>query len=157
MSTVKPRIAVLSFAHMHAYSYVSAMTTRPDVDFVGIWDEDASRGAHQAQTHGTRFFPALDALLAEGLDGAMVCSDNTGHRALVEKSANAGVRAILCEKPIATTIADARAMVDVCRQRGAFLGIAFPCRYSPSFARAREAARDGRLGEIVAIRATNHG
>jgi predicted dehydrogenase len=157
MASAPPRIAILSFAHMHAYSYVQAMTKRPDVTFVGIWDEDPNRGKAQAQEHGTHFYPDLDSLVSEKLDGVMVCSDNAGHKALVEKAASAGAKAILCEKPIATTLEDARAMVAACDKAGAFLGIAFPCRYSPAFEKARAAVREGRLGEVLAIRATNHG
>lgn len=142
---------------MHAYSYVAAMTSRPDVAFVGIWDEDPSRGKEQAQAHGTRFFGSLDDLLGENLDGVMVCSDNASHAKLVIKAAESKPKAILCEKPIATTLEDAQAMVDACDKSGAFLGIAFPCRYSPAFQRACGAVREGKLGDLLAIRATNHG
>ena len=142
---------------MHAYSYAVAMTSRPDVTFVGIWDEDPARGKEQAQTHGTRYFENLDDLLGEKLDGVMVCSDNAGHCGLVVKAAQAGAKAILCEKPIATTLDDARQMVSTCEKSGAFLGIAFPCRYSPAFQRATQAVKEGKLGDVLAIRATNHG
>lgn len=133
------------------------MTRRPDVTFVGIWDEDAGRGKEQAQAHGTRFFENLDDLLGENLDGVMVCSDNTSHCELVTRAASAGPKAILCEKPIATTLQDAREMVEACDKSGAFLGIAFPCRYSPAFHRARAMVQEGKLGDVLAIRATNHG
>ncbi|HEX5324302.1 MAG TPA: Gfo/Idh/MocA family oxidoreductase [Capsulimonadaceae bacterium] len=157
MASSSPRIAILSFAHMHAYSYVTAMTRRDDVTFVGIWDEDPARGQAQAQEHGTRFYENLDSLLSEKLDGIMVCSDNAGHQHLVEKAASAGPAAILCEKPISTTLEGARAMIAACEKAGVFLGIAFPCRYSPAFEKARIAVKEGQLGDILAIRATNHG
>lgn len=157
MPNAIPRIAILSFAHMHAYSYVSALTRRSDVSFVGIWDEDPARGREQAEAHGTGFYENIDALLGEGLDGVMVCSDNASHQTLVEKAAEAHVKAILCEKPIATTLEGADAMVAACRERGSFLAIAFPCRYSPAFQRARAAVQEGRVGNVLAIRATNHG
>lgn len=157
MASASPRIAILSFAHMHAYSYAQAMTKMPDVTFVGIWDEDPNRGRKQAQEHGTRFIEDLDSLLSENLDGIMVSSDNAGHKPLVIKAAQAGAKAILCEKPIATNVEDAKAMIDACEKSGAFLGIAFPCRYSPAFEKARTAVKEGKLGDVLAIRATNHG
>src|SRR5579883_3186322 len=157
MASASPRIAILSFAHMHAFSYASALKDRPDVTLVGIWDEDPFRGREQATIHGARFFDKLEDILSERLDGIMVCSDNTSHQPLVEKVASVGPKAILCEKPIATTLEGARAMIAACEKNNVFLGIAFPCRYSPAFERARAAIGEGRLGDILAIRATNHG
>jgi predicted dehydrogenase len=64
---------------------------------------------------------------------------------------------VLCEKPLATTIADANAMIDACRSAGVQLATAFPVRSSPAVIALRTAIADGALGHIYAIRATNPG
>ena len=151
------RIGILSFAHMHAYSYAAALAARPDALFAGVWDDDAERGRAQATLYGVPFFDTPEALVAQSLDGVIVTSENAGHRRLVEAAAASPIKAILCEKPLATTREDAAAMVHLCQEEGVFLATAFPCRYSPAFARALAVARNGGLGDILALRATNHG
>src|SRR5687767_12225275 len=107
------RIGILSFAHMHAYSYADALNKIDGVDLVGIWNEDGVRGDEYARHFNTRFYQDSQVLLQEGLDGVLICSDNASHRELTELAAQ-HTRHILCEKPIATTLEDARAMIEVC-------------------------------------------
>ena len=56
-------------------------------------------------------------LATPGLGAAYVAAPNHVHRPLVEAAAGAGL-AVLCEKPMATTMADAEAMVEACRRAG---------------------------------------
>jgi len=155
MNTLK--IGILSFAHMHADSYAAALTAHPGVDFVGVSDADAERGRQKAAAFGTQFFSSESALLDQKLDGVIVTSENVHHRRLVEQAARGGVKAILCEKPLATTLEDAEAMIDVCRAAGAKLATAFPCRYSPAYQRLHAQVSAGAIGDVLAIRSTNHG
>ncbi len=55
--------------------------------------------------------------LATRPDGVIVCAENVEHRRLVELAAAAGAH-VLCEKPIATTLADADAMMAACTAAG---------------------------------------
>lgn len=149
------RIGILSVAHMHANSYAAAVNSLPDAELAGIWDDDAERLARSCAAYGTTPFSDPDALLA-ACDAVIVGSENIRHRALVERAAAAG-RSILCEKPLATTPDDARAMVDACAQAGVPLMTAFPCRFSPAFERLRDSVRSGEIGDILAVRGTNRG
>lgn len=151
------KIGILSFAHMHAASYAAALATHPGAAFVGIADPDPARGREMAAQFGTAFFDTDDALLGQHLDGVIVTSENIHHRLLVEKAVAAGVRTILCEKPLATTLEDARAMVTLCAGSGVRLATAFPCRYAPAFQRLRARVRAGAIGEVLAIQGTNRG
>ncbi len=152
------RIAILSFAHMHATSYAASLAVHPGAVIAGVWDDDPGRGATQAAAFGASFVADLDALLAQPLDGVVIASENILHQSLVEKVAAASqVKAILCEKPLATTREGGQAMIDACAKAGIKLATAFPCRYSPSFQRVAKVVKEGKLGRILAIRATNHG
>ena len=70
----KIRIGVLSFAHYHARFWSEVFRDSPLAEFVGIWDEDKTRGAAAAETYRTRFWPDLEPL-APGLRG---CRHNLG-------------------------------------------------------------------------------
>lgn len=150
------RIGMLSFAHMHAYSYASCLRELPNVELVGISDDDATRGSEMAAHFGTRFFPSADTLLDQEPDGVMICAENAKHRALTELAAPC-TRHILCEKPLASTLTDAQAMLDICAANGTRLQTAFPVRFSPPVQRLKALLDEGRLGRIYSVKATNHG
>src|SRR6185503_19767935 len=98
--------------HMHANGYARQMLTMPkgSVEIAGIWDRDAALAKKMANALGTKAFKSRDALLATRPHGAVVCSENVKHREDTLACAEAGV-GVLSEKPLATTSADARAMV----------------------------------------------
>lgn len=154
---MSPRIGIVSLAHMHAYGYLTALTRSTSATFVGITDPDGGRAQKAATDHGTRFFENPADLLAQNLDGVIITSENANHRRDLELCVAAGVKNILCEKPIAATIHDAQAMLDLCARSEVNLATAFPCRYSPAFIRLREQVASGVLGQILAIRGTNRG
>ena len=110
----KLRIGLLSFAHMHATSYADVLSRRDDVEIVGIWDSDTERAAEMSRKYGSTSFSELNRLLDLRLDGAIVACENIYHRLLVESCADAKVKTVLCEKPLATTVEDAAAMVSRC-------------------------------------------
>lgn len=157
MATRKVKIGMMSFAHMHAWSYASSVVSREDTEMVGIADHDPDRAKLMAQSFGTRAFESYEALLSEpGLDAVVICSENVRHRELCEMAAQAG-KHVLCEKPLATTVADGEAMIAACARAGVQLMTAFPCRYSPVMQRLKETLESGDAGEVVAIRGTNRG
>lgn len=150
------RIGICSFAHGHAYSYAGNLVRQSGATLVGITDEEPSRGRDAATKYGAPFFETLDDLLKEGLDGLIICSDNSKHREYVEAAARARVH-ILCEKPIATTIADGEAMIKACSENGVRLHIAFPCRFHSAAKRIKTMLDQGRIGKVLAVKGTNHG
>jgi predicted dehydrogenase len=121
-----------------------------------IWDDDAARGEAAAKQFGTRFVSNQEAFLKDGLDAVIITSENIKHRAMVEAAAKAGLW-ILCEKPLATTIEDAQAMVSACKAAGVGLGTAFPCRYIPAIVDVKRRIDAGELGTVYAVSCTNNG
>ena len=150
------KIGVMSFAHMHALSYAACLNELPEAELRAVWDDDAARGQEQAAAFGTTFVADLDAFLALDLDGVIIASENVKHREMVERAAAAG-KWILCEKPLATTLEECRAMVAACQTAGVGLGTAFPCRYIPSVMAVKDELDKGVYGEIYAASCTNNG
>ncbi len=150
------RLGILSVAHGHANSYVASLRERADVQLIGIYDDHAERGQQFAQRHALPFYADADALLDEALDGVIICAENANHHPLTAAAAGR-VKAILCEKPIATTLADARAMVERCERSQTKLQIAFPVRFSPPIQWLKQALNQNELGQVYAVQTTNHG
>lgn len=150
------RVGILSVAHGHAHSYAACLQALSNVQLAGVADEDPERGRAFAERHGIPYAPTAEDLLAQHLDGVVICSANVHHRRLVELAAGR-TRYILCEKPIATTLEDAQAMIDACARTGAQLQIAFPVRFAPPVIELKALLRSGALGRIYSLKTTNHG
>ena len=150
------RIGFLGIAHQHSTSYVRSLLAMPGVDVVGMYDGNESLAAEWAERFGVPRSASAEELLATGLDGVVICSENALHRPYVEQAAGR-VKAILCEKPIATTVADAQAMIDCCAATGTKLQIAFPVRFAPSVVELKRQLDAGMLGEVFTVNCTNHG
>lgn len=88
-----------------------------------------------------------DAFFAAPIDAVYVATPNHTHRELVERAAAAGLP-VLCEKPMATTAADAEAMVEACAAAGVHYATAHNQRWHPGHARLRELVADGALGTV---------
>jgi predicted dehydrogenase len=90
------------------------------------------------------------------VDGVFVCSENSRHRASVERAAQAGV-GVLCEKPLATTVEDASAMLEACTRAGVVLMTAFPMRFNAPLNALRELIGSGRVGRVRCCEGVNQG
>ena len=147
------RVALMSCAHTHAFSYAALLEARADVDLV-VADPDGYGDVRGVRVVGS-YQDAWEAW-PEGPDAIVVTSANAHHRELVLEAARRGVH-VLCEKPLATAVADAEEMVAACREAGVVLMTAFPVHFSPAVQALRGAVADGTLGEIVGLTGTNNG
>jgi len=149
------RVGMVSFAHVHAPQYAAALGALGTVEFAGVADDEVERGREVAGRYGVRYFGEAGDLFG-AVDAVVVCSENRWHARDVVPALRAGVD-VLCEKPISTTLEDAREMVRASEETGSRLGIAFPVRHAPAIRRAREIVRSGAIGRILAVSGTNHG
>ncbi|WP_353114850.1 Gfo/Idh/MocA family oxidoreductase [Microbacterium sp.] len=153
------RVAVISFAHVHAEGYLRALARRADVELLSCDPDggsDPDRGAALAARVGVAFVQSLREVSAWAPDAVVVASENADHRRYVEWAAGQGFH-VLCEKPIATTVEDGRAMVAACAQAGVQLMIAYPVRFSPMFQELKRLVDAGGLGRILHVYGTNNG
>lgn len=150
------KIGIISFAHMHAYSYANALINQDDVEIAGIYDDNHERGKEAASQFNSHFHHSIDDLLATDIDAVVVTSENIYHREHVTLAADAK-KHILCEKPIATTIEDAQAMIEICEKNDVLLQTAFPVRFSSAILRAKSIIEENEIGDILAVKGTNRG
>ncbi|GAA3795090.1 Gfo/Idh/MocA family protein [Streptomyces phyllanthi] len=154
------KVAVLSFAHVHAPTYIELLRDRGDVELLtadpGAPPDDPDRGAALARRLGVPYAAGWDEVFAQRPDAVVVTSENARHRYLVERAAAAGAH-VLCEKPLATSEADALAMIDACAGAGVGLMTAYPVRFGSAFTALRRAVADGSLGALVSVHGSNNG
>src|SRR5271165_2484868 len=88
------------------------------------------------------------------IDAVYIALPNSMHAEYTIRAARAG-KHVLCEKPMSTSVADAQAMVDACRNAHRKLSIAYRCQFEPSNLRAIQLIRDGSLGKVQSIVSAN--
>jgi predicted dehydrogenase len=84
----------------------------------------------------------------EHLDMVSVCAPPRFHHAAVLAAAEAGVKAILCEKPIALNLQEADDMIRVCHDRGVRLAIGHQRRFAPQHRLAKALLEQGTIGAL---------
>ncbi|MGC4191422.1 MAG: Gfo/Idh/MocA family oxidoreductase [Thermomicrobiales bacterium] len=151
------RVAILSFAHLHAHGYAACLKANPDAELVLIADDDTERGAAMAEQYGVAFVADYrDAVVRDDIDAVVVCSENVRHKEMTIAAAKAG-KHVLCEKPIATNVEDALAMIAACRDNQVKLQIAFPVRFNSATLGLKQALDHGAIGAPLIIAARNPG
>lgn len=150
------RIGMISFEHMHAFSYAKALVEIDDIEIVGIYDAEEYRGSNMADTFGTKYYNDYEALLKEDLDGVIICTNNRDHEEMVIAASEHKVPSLV-EKPFAISTEAAQKMINVAEENNVFVMNALPMRFSPSMIRGKEAIDNGEVGEILSIVSINHG
>jgi predicted dehydrogenase len=129
-----------------------ALSNHPRVKLVGGSSRDAGRRERFAQRTAARAYDDWrEMLAAESLDVVSVASFAPSHAELVVACAESGVRAIFCEKPIATRLADAERMIAACQAVGSLLVINHNRRFHPHFRQIAGKIAAGELGELTGV------
>ncbi len=133
------------FGERHAQAY----SRHHAVDFVAVCDLDAGRGAAIAARYGAgRATTSLaDVLNDPAIKAVSIATPDHAHRDVAVACARAG-KHILIEKPLATTVADAEAIVQAAEQAGITLMVDFHNRVNPPMVAARDAVARGDLGTL---------
>ena len=86
------------------------------------------------------------------IDAVYIALPNSMHAEYTIRAAKAG-KHVLCEKPMATSIADCKAMIEACQKHKVKLMIAYRCQYNALHLKAIELIRSGALGQVQIIEA----
>lgn len=133
------------------YSELVASGRVPEAELAGVVDIDGARALELGSAVGCGAFGDIESAVASVRpDAAYVATPDHQHRAAVEALAAAGV-AVLVEKPLATTIDDAAAMVDAVERHGVYAEVNYALRWHPAFQEARRALESGEVGDVHTV------
>lgn len=125
------------------------------VELVGHYDVSREQATAAAERFGGRVYDTLDELL-QAVDIVDVATPTPEHASPVIAAAKAG-KHVVCEKPLARTLADGEAMIAACRDAGVRLFVAQVVRFFPEFAGAKAQVDSGNLGRIGVVRTVRGG
>lgn len=119
---------------------------------VGVCASTPERGRQAAERLGLdrAFASAYELATADDVDVVHICTPNSSHRVLTELALRAG-KHVVCEKPLATTSADADDLVKLAQSSGLIAAVPFVYRYHPMAAEARARVQGGAIGPVRLI------
>ncbi len=121
-------------------------------EVVAVMSSDAGRGETYARDNAiASATTSLDALLESGIDAVYIATTNEHHKPQTLAAAKAG-KHVLCEKPLALTLADAREMAAACKAAGLVMATNHHLRNAGTHRAMRQAIRDGRIGKPLFAR-----
>ncbi|NLV15437.1 D-xylose 1-dehydrogenase Gfo6 [Haloarcula argentinensis] len=123
--------------------------------FVSSSSEKAKRLADENSVdHGISYEEFHDGEAADSFDAVYIGTPNALHLEYAETAAELD-KAILCEKPMESTVERAEKMVEVCEAAAVPLMIAYRMQTDPAVRRAKELIEDGFIGEPVSVYGNN--
>ena len=116
---------------------------------VAVMRRDAAKARDYARRHGVpRWYADADELIADPeVDAVYIATPPDSHAEYTLRAARAG-KPVYVEKPMARNHGECERMVDVCRDAGVPLFVAYYRRRLPVFVKARELIEDGAIGEV---------
>lgn len=135
------------------WTHAGAYMALPDVTLIAgaDSDEDRRRRFLYRSVTANAYVDYRSMLEVEHLDVVSVCTPTALHHEMVLAAVQAGVRAIFCEKPLASTPEQAAEMVEICRSTGVLLAVNHTRRWEPIYVRAKQLVQDGAIGRLEAI------
>ncbi len=136
-------------SHCHALGY----TQSPYARIVALADLVPENAKAFQEIHGgdTIYTDYQEMLAKENLDIVSICTWPHLHAQMVIAAAEAGVKAIHCEKPMAPTWGEACRMAEICAERDVQLTFNHQRRFAPEFRQARDLLRSGAIGDLVRL------
>jgi predicted dehydrogenase len=119
-----------------------------------VCDVNAENLARIDAAGAARFADHRAMIAAGGLDAVYVATLVDSHARIAIDALGAGLH-VVCEKPMAASVEECRAMLAAAERAGRLLAINFETRYHASSLRIRRWIREGRLGRVEAIHAQN--
>ena len=148
----KIKVAVIGCGSISKHRHIPEYASSSNVELVAFVDPVIERAQHYADLHGGRVYSNyIDMLKAEKVDAVSVCTPNYLHAEITIAAANAGAH-VLVEKPMATSAAEAEAMIEAAKKNGVFLMVGHNQRLMPPHVKAKEILASNKLGKVLTFR-----
>ncbi|MSU89312.1 gfo/Idh/MocA family oxidoreductase [Rhodobacteraceae bacterium 2CG4] len=153
MGTNKRRVAIVGTGHrgVGTWGRDAPATCADEIELVGLSDTNPARLAVARDRLGGNLAVStdLDRMLAEARPHTLlVCTRDDTHADIIVKALEAGID-VVSEKPMATTAADCRRILEAERRTGRKVNVAFNYRFAPTSRKIRELLAGGRIGTVT--------
>lgn len=150
------KIGIIGCGKISQVRHIPEYADHPDAELCGYYDLNTDRAEELAARYGGTVYGSYEELLNnKEIDAVSVCVANEDHAKITIAALQAG-KHVLCEKPMAMSLAECEAMVKTAKEEGRFLMVGHNQILAKAHAKARELVKSGLIGEIVTFK-TNFG
>lgn len=146
-------IGIIGCGKIAQIRHIPEYTALDDVKIAGFYDVSRERTEALAKEHkGIAYFSYEEMLDNPEIDAVSVCAANHVHAEITIKALEAG-KHVLCEKPMAMTPEECRAMVEASKRTGKILMIGHNQRLAKAHGKAKELIEAGTIGNLITFQA----
>ncbi|MDO6658225.1 Gfo/Idh/MocA family protein [Anaerobacillus sp. 1_MG-2023] len=146
------KIGVIGCGSIAKHRHLPEYAANTQIKIAAVCDIVKTRADETAVLYGAKSYESYEELLQNSeIDAVSVCTPNYLHAPISIAALKAG-KHVLCEKPMATSRADAEEMIEEARASGKKLMIAHNQRFVPSHAKARDILASGEIGKVYSFR-----
>ncbi len=147
----KLRIGVVG-AGMIGQIHIRIHYENPQVELVAVADLNDELGAKVGKDYSCKTYTSFESMIEkENLDLLDICVPEGYHKGPAIAAANAGLKAIMIEKPIAITVKLAREIINACKSSGTRIMVGHVLRFDPRYVHLKDSITKGELGDITSL------
>ncbi|MBT5874477.1 MAG: Gfo/Idh/MocA family oxidoreductase [Candidatus Latescibacteria bacterium] len=147
-------VGIVGFAHGHVDAYCRAWAQNHDlgIEVIAGWDHDQERLSAAGTTHGIETYSDIDKLLGQvSIQAVVIAAETSMHAELVEKVASHH-KAIILQKPMATTLSDSDRIVKAVARHDVPFTMAWQMRVDPQNLKIKALVDSGQFGRLFMVR-----
>ncbi|MEC2056977.1 Gfo/Idh/MocA family oxidoreductase [Peribacillus psychrosaccharolyticus] len=154
----KLKVGVIGCGSIARYRHLAEYQAHENVEIIAVCDVVQERALEMAEKFGAAAYTDYQELLKnDEVEAVSICTPNALHAPMSITALRSG-KHVLCEKPMATSLVEAEAMIEAAKVNKKKLMIAHNQRFVPSHDKAHELIQSGDLGKIYSFKTSfGHG
>lgn len=152
------KVGIIGCGRIAQTRHIPEYAKNAKAQLAGYYDFNVERAKELAAVYGGKVYDSADALLADQeIDAVSICTANHAHGEIAVKALRSG-KHVLCEKPMAVSLEECKAMVCAAAESGRQLMIGQNQRFARAHVKAKELLMEGVIGKVLTFRTTfGHG
>ena len=151
----KIKLGIVGAGSIARLAHVPAIQQAPEAELVAICRRNREKADELGKQWGVKeiYYDYQDLVKSKNVDAVIVATPNVNHREAVVGAAEEG-KHVLCEKPIATNLKDAREMVKACEENNVKFQMGFNQRFWNQVQIAKQLIEKGTIGQVKGFSST---
>ena len=147
------RVGIIGCGKIAQVRHLPEYAANPNAEIVAFYDKNMERAQEMAAQYGGKVYNSFYELVDDpNVDAVSICVENRSHAEICTAALYAG-KHVLCEKPMAVTLAECESMVAAAERNGKYLMIGHNMRFDPVHRRAMQLLDRGVIGDVITFRA----
>ena len=147
------RVGIIGCGKIAQVRHLPEYAANPNAQVVAYHDKNRARAEEMAAQYGGVVCDSyFDLLNRDDVDAVSICVENRSHAEISTAALYAG-KHVLCEKPMAVTLAECESMVAAAERNGRHLMVGHNMRFDPVHRRAKQLLDSGVIGDVITFRA----